>query len=74
LSDLSHDLVDLERLQKGRFLFQLHTPLRQDFIPATFRWLVIAFINDLLDRRFPILKTHRLFLFDFGVARWYTDL
>ena len=29
-SDLSHDLVDLERLQTGRFLFQLHTPCNQD--------------------------------------------
>ena len=26
LSDLSDDFVDLERLQKGRFLFQLRTP------------------------------------------------
>jgi hypothetical protein len=68
LSDRSHDLVDLERLQKGRFLFQLHTPLRQDFIPATFRWIVIAFINNLLDGRFPFLKTHRLFLFDCGIG------
>jgi hypothetical protein len=72
LSDLSHDLVDLERLQKGRFLFQLHTPCNQDLARSLL--VVIAFINDLLDRRFPILKTHRLFLFDFGVARWYTDL
>jgi hypothetical protein len=66
LSDFSHDFVDLERLQKGRFLFQLRTPYLQDFIFAPFILLVIAFITNLLDGRFPFLKMHRLFLFDFG--------
>ena len=68
-SDLSHDFVDLERLQNGRFLFQLRTPFNQDPIVAPSLLLVTAFTNNLLDRHFPILKTHRLFLFDFGVAR-----
>jgi hypothetical protein len=31
---------------------------------------VIAFINNLLDGCFPFLKTHRLFLFDFSIARY----
>ena len=65
LSGLSHDFVDLERLQKGRLLFQLRTPLNQN--PVRVRSLVIAFINNLLDGRFPFSETHRLFLFDFGI-------
>ncbi len=70
LSYFSHDFVDLERLQKRRFLFQLRTPCHQDSILALFLLLVIAFINNLLDGRFPFLKLHRLFLFDFGIARY----
>jgi hypothetical protein len=66
LSDLPHDFVDLERLQKSRFLLQLCTPCNQDLVRSLF--IVIAFINDLLDGHFPFLKTHRLFLFDFGVG------
>ena len=64
LSDLSHDFVDLERLQKSRFLFQFHSPSNQNLIRSLF--LVIAFINNLLDGHFPFMKTHRLFLLDFG--------
>jgi len=56
-SDLSHDFVDLERLQKGRFLFQLCTPGLQNRVHS--RLLVIAFINNLLDGHFPFLKTHQ---------------
>jgi hypothetical protein len=59
LLDLSHDFVDLEWLQKVRFLFQLCTPFLQDRVDS--RLLVIAFINHLLDGHFPFLKTHRLF-------------
>ena len=65
LSDLSHDFVDLERLQESRFLLQFCTPFHQNLIRSVF--LVIALINNLLDGHFPFLKTHRLFLFDFGV-------
>ncbi len=61
--DLSHDFVDLEWLQKGRFLFQLCTPCLQDRVHS--RLLVIAFINNLLDGHFPFLKTHRIVLLDF---------
>ena len=68
LSDLSDDFVDLERLQKGRFLFQLRTPFHQDLIRSLL--LVIAFINNLLDGRLPFLKLHRLFLLDFGIVRY----
>ena len=68
LSDLSHDFVDLEWLQKGRFLFQLCTPCHQDCVDS--RLLVNAFINNLLDGHFPFLKTHRLFLLEFGIARF----
>jgi len=66
--DLSHDFVNLECLQKGRFLFQLCTPCRQDRVHS--HLLVIAFINNLLDGHFPFLKTHRLFLLEFGIARF----
>jgi hypothetical protein len=68
LSDLSHDFVDLKRLQEGRFVFQLRTPCHQDLVRPLL--LVIAFINNLLDAHFPFFKTHRLFLFDFGIARY----
>jgi len=68
LSDLSHDFVDLEWLQKVRFLFQLCTPFLQDRVHL--RLLVIAFINHLLDGHFPFLKTHRLFFLEFGIARF----
>ena len=71
LPDLSHDPVDLERLQEGRFLLQLRTPCHQDSILVRSLLLVIVFINNLLDRHFPFLKTHRLFLFDFGIARYF---
>lgn len=67
-SDRSHDLVDLKRLQKGRFQFQLRTPFRQYLVSSLL--LVIAFPNNLLDGRFPFLKAHRLLLFDFVVARY----
>ncbi len=67
LLDLSHDFVDLEWLQKGRFLFQLCTPCRQD--PVHSCLLVIAFIKNLLDGHFPFLKTHRLFLLEFDFVR-----
>jgi hypothetical protein len=53
-------------LQKSRFLLQLCTPCNQDLVRSLF--IVIAFINDLLDGHFPFMKTHRLFLFDFGVG------
>ena len=66
LPDLPHDLVDLERLQQGRFLFQLRTPFRQYLVRSLS--LVVAFANNLLDGHFPVLKTHQLFLFDFRVA------
>jgi hypothetical protein len=56
-SDLSDDFVDLERLKKARFLFQIRTPFRQDPIGSLF--LVIALINNLLDGNFPWFKTHR---------------
>jgi len=69
-SDFSHDSVDLERLQKARFLFELRTPCYQYFILTPFLLLLIAFINNFLDGRFPLLKTHRLFLFDNGVTRY----
>ena len=68
LSDLPHDFVDSERLQKSRFLLQLCTPRHQ--APVRSLFIVIAFINDLLDGRFPFLKRHRLFLFDFGVESY----
>ncbi len=68
LLDLSHDFVDVEWLQKGRFLFHLFTPCHQDRVHS--RLLVIAFINNLLDGYFPFLKTHRLFLLEFGTARF----
>jgi hypothetical protein len=29
---------------------------------------VIAFVDNLLDGHFPFLKTHRLFLLEFGIA------
>jgi hypothetical protein len=63
LSDLSHDLVDLKRLQEVRFLFRLHPPRHQDLAHSLL--VVSAFNSNLLDSRFPFLKTHRLFLFDF---------
>jgi hypothetical protein len=66
LSDLSHDLIDVVRLQKGWFLFQLRTPSPQDRILASFLLLVIAFISNLLDGRFPFFKTHRGFLSEYG--------
>ena len=66
--DLSHDFVDLKCLQKGRFLFQLCTPCRQDRVHSPLR--VIAVINNLLDSHFPFLKTHRLFLLDFGIVHF----
>ena len=65
-SDLSHEFVDLVRTQKGRLLFQFRTPFHQHLIRSLS--LLIAFINHLLDGHFPFLKTHRLFLFDFGVG------
>jgi len=68
LLDLSHDYVDLEWLQKVRFLFELCTPFLQDRVYS--RLLMIAFINNLLDGHFPFLKTHRLFLLEFGIARF----
>ena len=68
LLDLSHDFVDFERLQEGRFLFELCTPYHQD--PVDSRLLLIAFINNLLDGFFPILKTHRPLLLEFGIARF----
>ena len=68
LSDLSHDFVDLERMQKGRFLFQLRSPRHQDLVRSLL--VVIAFINNRLDRHFPFLKMHRPFLCDFGIARY----
>jgi hypothetical protein len=67
LSDLSDDFVDLVRMQSGRFLFQLRTPCHQDLV--RFVLLVTAFSNDFKDGPFPILKTHRLFLFAFDIAR-----
>jgi hypothetical protein len=59
-SDLSHDSVDLERLQKSRLLFQFGTPRLQDPVCSVF--VVAALINHLLDGHFPFLKTHRLSL------------
>ena len=56
----------MEWLQKVRFLFELCTPFLQDRVYS--RLLMIAFINNILDGHFPFLKTHRLFLFDFGVG------
>ncbi len=55
--DLSHNFVDLVRLQKTRFLCQFHTPSHQDLIRSCAN--TIAFISNRLDRRFPVLKTHR---------------
>jgi hypothetical protein len=66
LSDLSLDFVDLERLQKSRFLFQFGTPRLHDPVCSVF--VVAALINHLLDGHFPFLKTHRLFLVDFRVG------
>ena len=63
--DLSHEFVDLVRTQKGRLLFQFRTPFHHNLIGSIS--LVIAFINHLLDGYFPFIKTHRLFLFDFGI-------
>ena len=68
LLDLSHDFVDLEWPQKGRFFFQLCTPCHQDRVHS--RFLVIAFIGNLLDGHFPFSKTHRLLLLEFGIARF----
>ena len=68
LPDLPHDCVDFEWFQEGGFFFQLHTPFRQYSIVILFLLLVIAFINNLLDGYFPFLKSHRLFLFDCGIA------
>ena len=45
LLDLSHDFVDLEWLQKGRFLFQLCTPCHQDRAHSCL--FMIAFISNL---------------------------
>ena len=39
-------------------------------MPSRPRLLVIAFINNLLDGHFPFLKTHRLFLLEFGITRF----
>jgi hypothetical protein len=64
--DLSRDFVDLVRTQKGRLLFQFRTPSHHNMIRSSFP--VIAFINNLLDRRLPFVKTHRLFLSDCGVG------
>jgi hypothetical protein len=66
LPGFPHDSVDLERLQESRFLLQLCTPCHQNPVRSLFT--VIAFINDLLDGRFPFVETHRLFLLDFGVG------
>jgi hypothetical protein len=49
------------RCQAGGFVFQLGTPLHQDFILACFCWHVVRFINDLLDGWFPFDKAHRQF-------------
>ena len=49
----------------GRLLFQLRTPYRQYLARSLF--LVIAFADNVLDGNFPVLKTHQLFLFDFGI-------
>jgi hypothetical protein len=66
LAGFSHDLVDLERRQKMWFLCQFHSPSHQDLI--RFITITIAFVGNRLDRRFPILKTHRLFLLGFCFA------
>jgi hypothetical protein len=63
-SDLSHDFVDLEWLQEVWFFLQLRTPFHQD--PTPNLWLLIAFINNLLDGCFPFFKTYHLFLLDCG--------
>ena len=68
LSDLSHDSVDLKRLQQSRFLFQSRTPCHQDLVRSLL--FVTAFVNNLSDGRFPFLKMHRPFLCDFGIARY----
>jgi hypothetical protein len=65
-SDLSHEFVDLGRTQTGRLLFHFGTPFQQHLILSPF--LVLAFLNNLLDGHFPFVKAHRLFLLDFGVG------
>ncbi|MHB9067979.1 MAG: ankyrin repeat domain-containing protein [Pirellulaceae bacterium] len=69
-SGLTDDFVDLLRLQEGRLVFQFRTPFNQDSIPAPFRMLLIAFVHNFLDGCFPVFETHRMFLFDSGIARW----
>jgi hypothetical protein len=67
-SDLSHDFVDLECLQKDRFPFQLCTPCHQDSVHSGLH--VIAFISNPLDGHLPFLKTHRLFFLEFSIGRF----
>jgi hypothetical protein len=43
------------------------TSASQDLVRSLL--FVTAFIHNLLDSPFPFIKTHRLFLFDCGIAR-----
>ena len=48
-----------------------HGPVGHAGVPRVHsRLLVIAFINNFLDGHFPFLKAHRLFLLEFGTARF----
>lgn len=58
-SHLPHDSINLVGLQEGWFLFELATPLRQDFMSGCLLWLLIRIMHNLLDRALPIVKTHR---------------
>jgi hypothetical protein len=60
----------LERLQGSWFFFKLETPSDQELVFTSFLWLLIEFINNLLNRRLPIFQVHPQFLCDVGVFRW----
>ena len=59
---LSHDLVDLKRLQEVRLLGELCPPVPQAFLLARFLRFVIGLHDHLLDGDFPVFYSHGLFL------------
>ena len=69
VSKFSHDCVNLIQLQEVRLLGEFGPPLRQHSIFAGFLWLVIGFLNHLLDGHFPVSQLHGLLLAVFPVSR-----